>query len=147
MSFVASMLQWGEWSQAGVMCTLGRGSVWRACIPEGDWTDDAEIKAAIEEDFEGEWGDRRQELVFIGQQMKSGGGEGRIREALDKCLLTDEEWQQCQEAMRLGNAEDKLVELFEDGFEDWPEEDEHAGHGHDRGHAHDHNHDEHDHFH
>ena len=100
-------------------------------MPECDWPDSKEIRDAIRKDFEGEWQDRRQEIVFIGQQMKAGGGEARIRAAFDACLLDDDEWEQCQAAMRSDAAEEKLGELFEDGFEDWQEVDAHDHEGHD----------------
>jgi hypothetical protein len=38
--------------------------------------------------WQGEHGDRRQELVFIGIGMD----ETRLRPALDACLLTNPEW-------------------------------------------------------
>lgn len=114
------------------MLTISGGAVWRCLMPECEWPDSDDIRAAIRKDFEGEWEDRRQELVFIGQQMKAGGGEARIRAALDACLLNDEEWEACQQAMRGDNTDAALAEMFEDGFEDWQEDE----HGHD--HQHDH---------
>jgi hypothetical protein len=81
-------------------------------------------------DFEGEWGDRRQEIVFIGQQMKTG-GEKRLRAALDACLLDDKEFQEWEKIMTSKNPQKGLEKRFKDGFEDWlgPEE-FHAGHDH-----------------
>jgi hypothetical protein len=42
---------------------------------------------ALEADPAAKWGDRRQEIVFIGIGMK----ERKIEELMDTCLLTDEE--------------------------------------------------------
>lgn len=46
-----------------------------------------EVREAILKDFEGEQGDRRQEIVFIGKDMN----EKKLREAFQLCLLTDDE--------------------------------------------------------
>jgi len=51
-------------------------------------------------DDDGEWGDRRQELVFIGGHEMH---ERSIREMLDSCLLTDEEMERFKET-NLGNT-------------------------------------------
>lgn len=130
-------LLFGEWSQAGVMLTLAGGGRWRCEVPEDEWPDDPEVVAAVKRDFDPHtpWGDRRQELVFIGRHQD----ESKIREALDACLLDDEEWALWQKVMMrdmpLEDKEDELVKLFDDGFEDWrdPEmddDDEHESHIH-----------------
>lgn len=115
------------------MLTISAGDYWRCEVPQDEWPEDSQARASILRDFEGEWKDRRQEIVFIGQQMKSGGGEARIRQAMDYCLLTDQEMSQWEKAMRLRGGEERiqarLDELFEDGFEDWPDM-SHEGHDH-----------------
>ncbi|KAI1467751.1 putative cobalamin synthesis protein [Daldinia caldariorum] len=124
---------YGEWSQAGVMLTISGQDLWRCEVPEDEWPTDPETRKAITRDFDGKWGDRRQELVFIGQQMRKG-GEERLRKALDACLLNDNEFYSWEEAMESDNAQERLDELFEDGFEDWIESSheghDHSGHGH-----------------
>lgn len=79
-------LMFGEWSQAGVMLTISGGGRWRCESDQSQWEDDPEMKAAIEADMQGQWGDRRQEVVMIGTEMRKG-KEEKLRAVLDGCLL------------------------------------------------------------
>ncbi|EST06434.1 Histidine triad (HIT) protein [Kalmanozyma brasiliensis GHG001] len=131
-------LMFGEWSQAGIMLTLQGGARWRCELNEEMWPQDKEIVEAIKKDFQGDWGDRRQEIVLIGKSMRDG-GEERLQAALDQCLLTDEEMQQWEAIMKddnlgsIGEKQQRLQEIFEDGFEDWPDHEDPEGH---EGHTH-----------
>ncbi|OTA98338.1 hypothetical protein M426DRAFT_326039 [Hypoxylon sp. CI-4A] len=128
----------GEWSQAGVMLTITGENSWYCEVPEGEWMPDLDKKKVMK-DFEGKWGDRRQEIVFIGQQMRNG-GEKRLRKAFDACLLNDEEFRDWEDAMESENTLERLDELFEDGFEDWvemiPDDENDHDHAHSHGHEH-----------
>ena len=75
------------WSQAGGSSRIEPGGLWWAAAPPEDWPDDPQERAWILADWQEPMGDRRQELVFIGIEMC----EADIRQALDACLLTDEE--------------------------------------------------------
>jgi len=75
------------WSQAGRVMELSPRGVWWADVPQEQWPDDPVERASILANFEGEFGDRRQELVFIGQKLD----EPAIRAALDAALMTDAE--------------------------------------------------------
>ena len=75
------------WSQAGVAMRLDAAGWWWDAIPEDQWPDDAETLESIRARFLEPWGDRRQELVLIGQDLNV----DQIKSALDECLLTDEE--------------------------------------------------------
>ncbi len=77
----------GEWSQAGGVVRHGPAGIWWAAAPSEHWPQDLEQRARIEAEFEGEYGDRRQEIVFIGQYLDP----EQTREVLDRCLLTDVE--------------------------------------------------------
>ena len=80
-----------EWSQAGGASSIGVGATWWCSIAREEWPDDDELIQSIDEDWQEPWGDRRQELVFIGVNMD----EIWIRSQLDSCLLTDEEMSGC----------------------------------------------------
>ncbi|KAI1109380.1 P-loop containing nucleoside triphosphate hydrolase protein [Nemania sp. NC0429] len=118
----------GEWSQAGVMLTISGGDLWRCELPDSELPNNPKAREAIMRDFQGKWGDRRQEIVFIGQQMRNG-GETRLRKALDSCLLDDAEFKDWERAMKAKKPQKVLDRLFDDGFEDWLLED-HEGHDH-----------------
>jgi len=75
------------WNQVGCMAELANGGRWFASTPKSEWPEDPEELAELKKLFEKPHGDRRQELVFIGQSMK----EEAIRKSLDECLLTDNE--------------------------------------------------------
>jgi G3E family GTPase len=86
--WIATRHDWiGLWSQAGKVAELSPHAVWWDSVPEEEWPDDPESRLDIVSQFDGEYGDRRQELVFIGRKLD----EARVRAALDACLLTDAE--------------------------------------------------------
>lgn len=77
----------GIWSQAGGSASAEAAGMWYAALPKAEWPDDPEAHAQIEADWEEPWGDRRQELVFIGADMD----RSAILEGLGSCQLTDAE--------------------------------------------------------
>ena len=73
----------GQWSQAGGIAHYGfAGMFWKA-IPKKDWPTDIDYLASINKVWAEPFGDMRQELVFIGQNMDEAG----LSKALDECLL------------------------------------------------------------
>ncbi len=77
----------GQWSQAGGIAHYGfAGMFWKA-VPEKDWPQDEEYLASIKKQWVEPFGDMRQELVFIGQNLD----QKQIIKKLDECLLTEEE--------------------------------------------------------
>lgn len=77
----------GQWSQAGGIAHYGYAGLFWKAIPKENWPTDAENLAAIEAVWSEPFGDMRQELAFIGQGLQ----QERMIEALDKCLLNDDE--------------------------------------------------------
>ncbi len=77
----------GQWSQAGGIARHGfAGMFWHA-VPKKEWPTDTEQLRAIEQDWVEPFGDMRQELVFIGQELD----KAAMISALDQCLLSEEE--------------------------------------------------------
>ena len=83
----------GSWSQAGGVCRHGGAGAWWAAVDPAEWPAEDEARAAIEADMLDEdgqparFGDRRQELVFIGLDMD----RAALEALLDACLLDDAE--------------------------------------------------------
>tara|TARA_Y100000816_G_scaffold66837_1_gene44504 strand:+ start:115 stop:1320 length:1206 start_codon:yes stop_codon:yes gene_type:complete len=77
----------GQWSQAGGIARYGfAGLFWKA-VPKKDWPTDVEYLENIKKTWVEPFGDMRQELVFIGQELQ----KEKIILALDDCLLKEEE--------------------------------------------------------
>ncbi len=77
----------GEMSQAGPALTHQAAGFWWTSVPESALPEDPEQRAMIRSMFQEPYGDRRQEMVFIGIGMD----EDALRQRLDACLLNDEE--------------------------------------------------------
>nr|WP_315854212.1 zinc metallochaperone GTPase ZigA [Gemmata palustris] len=86
--WIATRPQWAAlWSQAGRVVELSPQGVWWADVPRDEWPTDPDERAEILATFEGDYGDRRQELVFIGKALN----QAVIRAALDGALVTEVE--------------------------------------------------------
>ena len=93
----------GEWSQAGMMLTVSNGGNWFIDLPEEMWPTEPDVVAAVKKDFQGDLGDKRQELVFIGQFNSQ--DEQLITEQLNACLLTQKELKKYKK-FEMGNWND-----------------------------------------
>lgn len=112
--------QIGSWSTAGAMLTLGSEMDWFCTVPEEEWMADEDTIKSIKADFVGEWGDRRQELVLIGEELDVDG----LTQLLDGCLLSLAEmrkWESIMHDEKSGEQEkeDQLQEEWDDGY--WAE--------------------------
>lgn len=79
----------GQWNQAGGIARYGYGGMFWKAVPKSEWPTDEDYLASIRSQWEEPFGDMRQELVFIGQNLD----EYAIRQWLDECLLTVQELQ------------------------------------------------------
>jgi len=105
----------GMFSQAGGASRIEPIGCWLAATPKDEWPDDAvQVQAALG-DWDPRFGDRNQELVFIGIGMD----RGALTAALDVCLLTDDE---------LAQGEAAWTELA-DPFAPWDDNDGEARDG------------------
>jgi G3E family GTPase len=76
----------GEISQAGALIRTNRRGLWWASVPKHQWPDHPEWRAAMKPYIDPVWGDRRQEIVFIGCDPMD---ESDIRRRLDECLVAE----------------------------------------------------------
>lgn len=106
----------GEWSSAGPMLTMRGGIPWFAVAGKEFYPPEAQV--LIDRDMQGKYGDRRNEIVFIGLSID----KDAISAELDKCLLDDEEYKVYEKITKEKNlfkVEKALQQEFVDGFELW----------------------------
>ena len=96
----------GMWSQAGGSAEYRPVGYWWATTPTTSWPDDDETWNSVMREWKEPYGDRRQQLVYIGQNLP----KEAMQEELNKCLLNDRE-------MAYGPQEWK--ERLSDPFPDW----------------------------
>lgn len=75
------------WSQAGGVKRVGLAGQWFASVPKEVWGNYPEAQARLAEHWHEPYGDRRQELVFIGIEVD----KPRLIAALDAATLNDQE--------------------------------------------------------
>uniref|UniRef100_A0A486XUG9 Metal chaperone, involved in Zn homeostasis, GTPase of COG0523 family n=1 Tax=Rheinheimera sp. BAL341 TaxID=1708203 RepID=A0A486XUG9_9GAMM len=85
------------WHQAGGIARYNMAGLFWQAVPAEQWPQEPELQEAIIQSWAEPFGDRRQELVFIGQQLD----KTAMLAQLNACLLTDTElalgeaqWQQ-----------------------------------------------------
>lgn len=77
----------GQWSQAGGIARYGFAGMFWKSIPKKDWPTDPDYLESIQKNWVEPFGDMRQELVFIGQELD----REAFTAALDDCLLSEDE--------------------------------------------------------
>lgn len=104
--WLATRMDWaGSFSQAGAACRTEAAGFWWAAVAKNEWPDDQEQCDEIAKLWKRPYGDRRQEIVIIGQNLD----KDALTARLNACLLTDEE-------MKMGEDNWKT---FPDPFHEW----------------------------
>ena len=89
--WVATRPSWvGEISQAGAAVQYEALGNWWVAVPRQRWPEGPEWDAILDKIWHPVFGDRRQEIVFIGTEMD----EAALRARLDRCLIDDDEFSQ-----------------------------------------------------
>lgn len=76
----------GELAQAGAMVRTSKRGLWWSAVAKTRWPDQDSWRQAMAPYFDPVWGDRRQEIVFIGTGEMD---EIALRRQLDACLVGD----------------------------------------------------------
>ncbi len=74
-----------EWAQAGGISSVNPMGMWWAAVPRERWVQPEGQRPDEQPDWDPRFGDRAQQLVFIGQSMD----ERAMRARLDACLLDE----------------------------------------------------------
>lgn len=82
--WLATRPEWvAEFSLAGALSSVVPLGTWWATVPQDRWPSHPQGRAYLAQHWQEPWGDRRQELVFIGAGMD----RAAITAALDTCLV------------------------------------------------------------
>lgn len=85
--WLATRPQWvAEFALAGALSSVKAIGTWWATIPKENWPDTESTREYLREHWQEPWGDRRQEIVFIG----SGIDWPSLNAALNDCLVNDD---------------------------------------------------------
>ena len=86
--WLATRMAWaGAWQLAGSIGRHEAAGFWFAAVDPSRWPEDEEWRRQLRQRWQEPFGDRRQEIVFIG----IGVDEAALRRDLDACLLTPAE--------------------------------------------------------
>jgi G3E family GTPase len=103
--WIATRPDWvAEFSLAGSLSSIKPMGTWWASVPEDRWPDHDCMQSYMTAHWQDPWGDRRQEIVFIGAEIDWADIKGR----LDAALLSEE----------LAKSPDSLPD-FPDPFPQW----------------------------
>ena len=82
--WIASRPEWvAEYSLAGALSSVSPMGQWWATVPKEQWPDHDSLRNYINANWEDLWGDRRQEIVFIGADIDW----PKLKARLDSCLV------------------------------------------------------------
>ncbi|MEL6681248.1 MAG: GTP-binding protein [Pseudomonadota bacterium] len=82
--WIATRPEWvAEFSLAGALSSVKPIGTWWASVPQERWPDHASAREYMQQHWVEPWGDRRQELVFIGSDIDW----GSLKAKLDACLV------------------------------------------------------------
>ena len=81
--WISSQPEWAiEFSLAGAMSSVRPLGLWWAAVPTERWPQHPQVRQELMQNWEEDWGDRRQELVFIGAGLEP----DKMRALLDDAL-------------------------------------------------------------
>ncbi|MDO6590021.1 GTP-binding protein [Loktanella sp. D2R18] len=84
--WIATRPEWvAEFSLAGALSSVKPLGTWWASVPQENWPDHDSARDYMKAHWQEPWGDRRQELVFIG----AGSDWSALKARLDSCLVPE----------------------------------------------------------